>query len=958
MKLGVDVIDGRPLYKYRVNLHTSRLAELNSIEMWELVLTNNKSRDDQIIQFLAPVAAARFASNYEDGVPSWEHCGEAVSNLRKRGIQRFSYLLERSLGLYRISPLRLQGGDTGWLETIISQAGLPAGMLKQGKVIRNILNEMMVSLADCGEDLGDVARDLVSRAVSENKLRTAYRDAGHLPALCEGLVRAVADLSAEAGWSGGELGSIWAITGWEDRLPFRVETAMAKEIVSQLLDVAAAATSGSMPKIERVMGKMGGEWQLRTCVVVPAGGIEIVDDSRDLLVIYYTVGGEPAGEACRLRRKCDSQYVVARAVQDFDGTVVDRPISLAVQGPAGYRSIDCEGGEPLEPESPWVFEPRSDGFLYKSLAPARLRSSELLVVVPEGAEATGDAVQIAGRLSLGGESRAFWKVAGKAQFNCNDAEPSTVEAGYQGPQVYLDFRGRPPNFKVNEFSTAFIGDPMPRRLGGLSGRVEWRKAGSPDWCHTPVRSMTGQMSFRLVGAEGEVFAERRRVFVFPENFRPETGGGKVAFVLPAEFSVVGSKPEPGGAYALQFGQSSRLQVCLSYPGGKVDVVFERRNPMSFVDVVTGEETCTGERRIAAREADRIQASSTLHDRIHVGREQDRWNAVHPIRLHNGSVSLSSMRDFFQALSFHPRGQTHALKVQFQNGPAIVIEASHQAVPCPVANVADVSGNSQAFLDAIAVANDEEREQVLVGFYQRIIGSPHEGRNSEQLDACLTWFGDFQNELGFLVPFLILAARPDLSLKTLFLARLRNKVEAEQGLLWALDEVPFFWHRVSGSVISESINWASRQFGPEVMSKFISYVVDLKSSTLPRLVMRKVALRPHADAWHSKVLNWGGRSTDELETRTPELAKIAAELRSQVNDQQIELELWSRPATIPTDVDIFRTRLFTPFELAVATARGVVLDERLMDDITYARYVIDKDLFDEAYAAGLVLVEDI
>lgn len=65
MKLGVEEIDGRPLYQYRMSLQSAGLHELNSIEMWEMLIEKPNSRDDQVARFLAPVAAANRLSAHQ-----------------------------------------------------------------------------------------------------------------------------------------------------------------------------------------------------------------------------------------------------------------------------------------------------------------------------------------------------------------------------------------------------------------------------------------------------------------------------------------------------------------------------------------------------------------------------------------------------------------------------------------------------------------------------------------------------------------------------------------------------------------------------------------------------------------------------------------------------------------------------------------------------------------------------
>ena len=72
MRLDVDEIDGRPLYQYRVSLHSKDITDLGSIEIRELQLKNPNAPDHKLVEHLALVAAARFASLYDGDDLTWE----------------------------------------------------------------------------------------------------------------------------------------------------------------------------------------------------------------------------------------------------------------------------------------------------------------------------------------------------------------------------------------------------------------------------------------------------------------------------------------------------------------------------------------------------------------------------------------------------------------------------------------------------------------------------------------------------------------------------------------------------------------------------------------------------------------------------------------------------------------------------------------------------------------------
>lgn len=683
-RLGVDEIDGRPLYRYQINLHSTDLTQLNSIETWEMVISNPKSRDDQIIKFIAPVAAARFASNYEDGSPSWRHCGEAISGLRDRSWPRFSYFIHRSLELYGVKILRSPGADE-LLETVIGQAGIPSGILRPGKPLRSILDELMKRLVSGESNLVEVAKGLIDESVKEKKLRQAYRDAGHLPRLCVDLVESIIVLTEMAGWSAGSLDSIWSIPNWEHLLPFRVEEAAAKEIVGQLLNVAVAASGGSNTGIERILHRTGGEWRLKTRASVPLDGIDLsmlgLESSPSIAAAYYTVNGQPIDEAYRIRLKPDDTYRLASSPNELtdDQGAWDSPISLALRHEGSFLPMPSAGGDALDSVSAWVFEPRNGEYVFKAPAPVRLRSRELLVAVGAGTRVSGDVERIASAsLNTGNDASAardLWKVTGQATIERDGDEHARIVAGYDGPQSYFDFRGKSPStYQVRGYTSVFVGNPEPRRVSGMGGRIQWRRHGETEWKNGWSASATGLLAFRLVDESGATLAERRRILVLPEGFRPEVTMRSVTLRLPADFSLVGQGRSPEGKYTVEFGSASKLSIDVVVPGTGATLLFTRPVPGAFVNLLSREQFSTGITIINSRAMDRMSAQSTQGGRyIEVSRTQDKRNA-YPIALHEDRrLNLLDIKPFLQAMAFHPHARNHNLRIEFQNAAAIEVD---------------------------------------------------------------------------------------------------------------------------------------------------------------------------------------------------------------------------------------------------------------------------------------------
>lgn len=685
MKLGVEEIDGRPLYQYRVSLQSAGLHELNSIEMWEMLIEKPNTRDDKVALLLAPVAAARFASNYEEGAPSWEHCGGAISNLRDKSFARFSTLLERSLDLYRIKPLKLRDGRMGWLETIIGQAGLPAGMLKPGKVLRVILDELMAHLGSGGEGKDELARSLVNQALSEEKLRPAYQDAGHLPGLCADLVKVVVDLTAEAGWTGGDPQAIWAIPQWEERLPFRVSQQTAQEIVGHLLKVAIQAAGGGDIGIARVLHRTGTDWKLKTRVVVSGQDIDLssltLESVPSTAAVFYTVNGQPVEEALRIRRGEQASFRVLRGPSELasEHGSWEVPICLALHLDGQYQPIATAGGDALDPNSAWVFEAKGLDYVFKAPAPVRLRAKELIVAVGAGDVVSGSAEKLQGPslVTDRGASgrRELWKVTGRAVIERAHEESTWVEAGFAGAQSHINFRGKPPSsFHVEGCASVFVGSPEPRRVGGLSGRIQWRRQGENLWRDWGQKFEPGMLAFRLVDEAGTSIAERRRVLVFPEGFRPDITTKSASFRLPDGFVSPNAKPGTDGKHVLEFGSAETVAMEVEAPGAQVKLVFSKPVSGAFVDLLTREKATSGRKIISSWLVERMCAVSGQHAQmLEVKRASDR-NAA-PIALAaDGRLNLFQIRAYLQALAFHARGRSHPLLLEFRNAAALQIDS--------------------------------------------------------------------------------------------------------------------------------------------------------------------------------------------------------------------------------------------------------------------------------------------
>jgi hypothetical protein len=1019
-----ESIDGRPLYQYRISA--------KKLDALESELSKPKCTDAARVLILAPLAAGRFAENYDGGAPSWADCGREVSKLYRPGDTRFKQLMAESLKHYKIEAIS-RDDNVLLLETIIRESGLPSPMLAAGRPLRRLLDALMDRAAR-GEDVIETAANLIG---TESRLPQRYKDAGHLPQLCADLVIAVDSLKQDSGWNGGSLDSIWTIPSWDRKLPFRVPEEKAKEIVGCLLHVAEIAAESTPLSVERFLYRASGNWQLRARVAFPPSGHEIEQPNLpEVLTVRYAVDGEPTDEACRIRRQGGERlFRLARAANDLSELLASsaRTLSLLLENPGGAQEpLDCQGGERLAAELPWIFRFRGDGkHVYLDSGERRSRAPELLVATLPGTEVTGCAALEPGTLDVStrdGEppqQRAVWRVKGVAELRWQGGE-ARIEAGYTGPDVHLQFSGRAANVYVNGCTGAYIGDPKPRRVGGLFGRSQWRPAGSSEWKTGVVRSV-GKVTYRLIDDAGAELA-KRNVFIFPDTFGWKVLHKQVELTLGQGFSVIGPASRVGDKWIIEFGTDSQIVVRIEAPGGEINLRFVKPRLTSFLNVATGDQFDRRNHSISARIIGAIVAQSNQHDHILVRRQSNAWNDTHPFPLLDNQLRLSEIKPFLNALAFDSRGRTHALRIEFPNHAKLEVEAyrisrngdqvsisgaseamniellelvtktdetpasvilqrldqeswvipplregclylamdgSHQAAPCLVKGPTSSDElDLRTFAGCVAISEEGERSRCLSELFQKITTQPGDGFNSGQIDECLDWLGRFQHVLTWLDPFLVLAANPVLAVKLLALARFRNQTQAQQGLRWGLDEVPLFWHRLTALDGAGVAEWANVEFGaeaPDAVRDLLqelplqAVLHELSNAELPRLQAVYGAWR---DQWQIRVQQWSDLSRGRAGTRSKEIGDVATSLWSNLAEaHELQSLLETRCQQVPDSiVDIHRSYLWAPFELALCVAYQLDISPLLRDDLIYARYAVSPEAFDDAFCVAIVLME--
>jgi hypothetical protein len=296
---------------------------------------------------------------------------------------------------------------------------------------------------------------------------------------------------------------------------------------------------------------------------------------------------------------------------------------------------------------------------------------------------------------------------------------------------------------------------------------------------------------------------------------------------------------------------------------------------------------------------------------------------------------------------------------------LAIDSSRQAAPCLVMGpVVNENEDSRTFIGCIAIADEDERLKCLLDLFQQITALPNEGFNSGQIDDCLQWLGRFQSVLQWLDPFLVLVANPVLAHKMLVLARLRNHTQALQGLLWGLDEVPLFWHRLRVCEGVEILEWADKEFASEAREVVRDLLEELPLQRMLQQLSKSPAPLQRAtyelwrDQWQLRAMQWRDLANGQVGTRSTSIGLASSSLWSSLSEShELRSLLESRCQQVPDSIeDIHRTYLLAPFELALCVAFQLEIPPVLQDDLIYARYAISPDDFDNAYSIAVTLME--
>ena len=105
-----------------------------------------------------------------------------------------------------------------------------------------------------------------------------------------------------------------------------------------------------------------------------------------------------------------------------------------------------------------------------------------------------------------------------------------------------------------------------------------------------------------------------------------------------------------------------------------------------------------------------------------------------------------------------------------------------------------------------------------------------------------------------------------------------------------------------------------------------------------------------------MIDWCSASGRDYQIRIPDVGGAAEAVWMTIEGHHLFDQARRRPQRLPADIDMFRTHLLAPYELAILMSRGVETERGLRDDFLFARHMIDPVQFDDAYCVALSLLE--
>lgn len=528
---GLDLPDGRPLYRYRCSPE-----ELETVR--GLFSPGGPSQSESAAACFCLFAAEWWRQHHRSGAWRWEEILQGVC-WRDLPPLRLYATVEQGIRFWQRKILPLGDQRRGYLVTLACEGGLPLHLLHNEQArLRQYFRELLQDIpvySRSGTAFSELAGRRADRLPRSLRNDVVFELAGQLVG---GIWRLQAEVT-DARDPVLELDR--RMPGWREELPLVIEDETAKILLNNLVTEAVriARRHGRSFRFQRSLQQVSGAWHFSGTLscppAIPAGQLG-ADLGRNELPRRFQLqlGGESGSRsilavATRFDHDGTPTYaleVPARTVTRFRGAEALHARTLHAVTPDGeqYGPATIDGAGTLS-DLPWTFVPSAVAehtFDLVGDGPTTTRYLDALVALPDGwriDSASAEVNQHHGSIEFIG--RTLVAISGTTTFVDDDGNACVVELGAErDSDIEFLLRGDSLPFGPSG-EPVYVGLPrvVERRLDRFIDvpvdTLEWCPAGQRSGWRSVAGSVAGVVSLRLVNGGRTRF--RAKVRVLPAN---------------------------------------------------------------------------------------------------------------------------------------------------------------------------------------------------------------------------------------------------------------------------------------------------------------------------------------------------------------------------------------------------------------------------------------------------------
>lgn len=570
--------DGRTLFRYRATDEEYRglLDVLSHAD--PLALKKSLVLDRLFVLF----ASEWWRRNYSGGAWSWRSITEPL-NWPALSHKQLSTIVASGLRYWQRPLLTYQDMSNAFLLSIVLEGGLPVNILETAgnsltRYLRALLDDFS-TYRGSGIATEKLAEDIAHYLPQGFRRQGVYQLAAQLTEV----IFELADLLDSRDDPFGQLEK--KKPGWQEDLPFVLESDNARHLVNGLLRQAKTRQSGlgQQFRVRRRFTLRGDSWVPTALLVLPSE-VAVAQIARQVGQSETTLGArlELTLETTGDLRKVGMLVRTGEAYRVF---VYDRnrleanvwpvePVSCSLTAAGQYLGrIEIDGGEPASERLPLVLaavEGKDDELEIVGVGGLRTRRPEVFVLIPDGIDefaVEGEWADVAGQIDSG----SFKKLRGSLRIDLADGIACIIRTGQEGEsETHARFRGTQIHALESATSKVFAGFPqiMVRTATGLHKQVQnrdirWRYwRGERDWHPYSGSVPHGQVEIRVLQEGSCILAET--LSVLPEDFSFRLIGGSSPSEGTIEIANIGD--------AAIGSTDSRVQVsAIKRTGGAVTI---------------------------------------------------------------------------------------------------------------------------------------------------------------------------------------------------------------------------------------------------------------------------------------------------------------------------------------------------------------------------------------------------